>query len=184
MKKLFKTIIIFIICFFCLGSTFNNSFADTSLGDIISGGDYFYNSGQDDDIFNEEEIEKGTSQLFFIALGIAIALAVIVGIILGIQLITSGVEGQAKVKEKLLPYIVGCIVIFGGIGIWRAVVSIAESLSAPKTTQQEFIGPQLPSTNKNDSTVGPTKPENPNKQQTIGPQPLESEDSFIGPTIQ
>lgn len=162
MKKLLKTTIIFIICFFCLESTFNNVFAETSLGDIISGGDYFYNAGQDENIFNEEEIKKGTSELFFIALGIGIAIAIIVGIILGIQLITSGTEGQAKVKEKLLPYVVGCIIIFGGIGIWRAVVSIVESLSSSQsvqTTQQEFTGPQLPGTNKNNSTNGPTKPE-------------------------
>lgn len=131
MKKLIKTTIIFIICSFILGTSFNNVHAETSLGDIISGGDYFYNSGQNDNIFNENAIEEGTTELYFIVLGIGIAVAVIIGIVLGIQLITSGAEGQAKVKEKLLPYVIGCIVIFGGLGIWRAVVSIAQSLSAP-----------------------------------------------------
>lgn len=131
MRKLFKTTIIFIICSFILGTSFNNVHAGASLGEIVEGGDYFYNArGNSLPIFNENAIEKGTTELYFIVLGIGIAVAVIIGIVLGIQLITSGVEGQAKVKEKLLPYAIGCIVIFGGLGIWRAVVSIAQSLSA------------------------------------------------------
>lgn len=132
MKKLIKTTIIFIICSFILGTSFNNVHAETNLGDIIEGGDIFYNAGDNQQpVFNENAIEEGTTELYFIVLGIGIAVAVIIGIVLGIQLITSGAEGQAKVKEKLLPYVVGCIVIFGGLGIWRAVVSIAQSLSAP-----------------------------------------------------
>lgn len=45
--------------------------------------------------------------------------------ILGIQFVTTGVEGQAKIKEKILPYIIGCIVVFGGFGIWRAVINLS-----------------------------------------------------------
>lgn len=35
-----------------------------------------------------------------------------------------GIEEQAKIKETLIPYIVGCIVIFGAFGIWKLAVSI------------------------------------------------------------
>lgn len=153
MKKLIKTTIIFIICSFILGTSFNNVYAETNLGDIIEGGDYFYNArGNSTPIFNDTAIEEGTTELYFIILGIGIAVAVIVGIILGIQLITSGAEGQAKVKEKLLPYVVGCIVIFGGLGIWRAVVSITQELSKPSSSQTvdgNFIGPVKPNTTQN-----------------------------------
>ena len=34
------------------------------------------------------------------------------------------VSEKANVKETLIPYIAGCIVIFGAFGIWKLVVTI------------------------------------------------------------
>ena len=41
----------------------------------------------------------------------------IVGVVLGIQFITGSVEAKSKVKESLIPYFTGCVVIFGAFGI-------------------------------------------------------------------
>ena len=60
-------------------------------------------------------------------LGIAVAVAVIIGTVMGIQFITSGVSGQAKIKEKLIPYAIGCVVSFGAFGIWKVVMTILNS---------------------------------------------------------
>lgn len=38
------------------------------------------------------------------------------------------VEQKAKVKDSLLPYIIGCIVIFGAFGIWKIVLTILENV--------------------------------------------------------
>ena len=38
------------------------------------------------------------------------------------------VEQKAKVKDALVPYIVGCIVIFGAFGIWKLVLTLLESV--------------------------------------------------------
>lgn len=38
------------------------------------------------------------------------------------------VEQKAKVKDSLLPYIIGCIVIFGAFGIWKLVLTILENI--------------------------------------------------------
>ena len=38
------------------------------------------------------------------------------------------VEQKAKVKDSLVPYIVGCIVIFGAFGIWKLVIQILNNL--------------------------------------------------------
>ena len=43
--------------------------------------------------------------IYCLEFGIIIAIAI--GLILGIQFVTTGVEGQAKIKEKILPYING-----------------------------------------------------------------------------
>ena len=38
------------------------------------------------------------------------------------------VEQKAKVKDSLVPYIAGCIVIFGAFGIWKLVLTLLESV--------------------------------------------------------
>ena len=55
-------------------------------------------------------------------------MAVVVAAYLGIKFITSSVEEQAKVKESLIPFVVGCVVIFGAFGIWKLVTNLLETL--------------------------------------------------------
>lgn len=55
---------------------------------------------------------------------IATIIAVIVGLVIAIQFMTGSVGERAKIKETLIPYIAGCIVIFGAFGIWKLVVNI------------------------------------------------------------
>ena len=125
--KVLKKITTLLICLLIVSFFSNISYAK-SLGDIMGGGDDFINSSSNQQIFNEKGQKKGVSQLYFIALGVGIAAAAIIGVILGIQFITSGVEGQAKIKEKLLPYAIVCIVIFGAFGIWKIVVDVTQGV--------------------------------------------------------
>ena len=39
-----------------------------------------------------------------------------------------GVEEKAEYKKHLLPFIIGCIVIYGSLGIWRIVVTILDTV--------------------------------------------------------
>ena len=55
---------------------------------------------------------------------LGIVLSVIVGGILGIQIMWGSIEQQVKAKEMLMPYVIGCIVIFGAFGIWKLAVTI------------------------------------------------------------
>ena len=51
-----------------------------------------------------------------------IFLAVAVGMFLGIKFMISSAEDKAKVKEALIPYIAGCVVIFGAFIIWKLTI--------------------------------------------------------------
>lgn len=42
-------------------------------------------------------------------------------------------EDKAKVKEALIPYIVGCIVIFGAFTIWSIAVNMGQSITSGGT---------------------------------------------------
>ncbi|MBP3706991.1 MAG: hypothetical protein J6J36_00030 [Clostridia bacterium] len=123
-KKIF--IIMFIVAV-TLATISSKSYA-TNTSDIINGGDAFIKNAGNREIFNKQNEQEGVDQLYYIMTTIGIVLAFLVGSILGIQFITSGAAGQAKVKEKLIPFVLGAIIIFGAYGIWRLVYNAFNSV--------------------------------------------------------
>lgn len=111
------------VCAISLMTTYSQA---TSIWDIFTGADEFIEAGVED---NSTTIEDGNLKtmsdlIYNTLLIIAIVIAVIIGMIIGIQFMTGSVGQKAKVKETLIPYIAGCIVIFGAFGIWKLVVTI------------------------------------------------------------
>mgnify|MGYP005755253205 CR=1 FL=1 len=118
-------IILFVILLSIL--TFNTNFVQaSSISDVIGGAQEFINSGIEDDspAIDEDNLVDMSNMVYNALLVIATIIAVIVGLVIAIQFMTGSVEQKAKVKETLIPYIAGCIVIFGAFGIWKIVVSI------------------------------------------------------------
>lgn len=76
----------------------------------------------------DDELREMSNMLYNALLIVAIIIAVIVGLVIGIQFMTGSVAQKAKIKETLIPYVAGCIVIFGTFGIWRLVVNILRQL--------------------------------------------------------
>ncbi len=107
--------------------TSDNNNAEESLDDVISDADDFINTG-DDDVLQSNSLENFSKTMYNILLAIGIAVAVIVGGIIGIKLMSAGIEEKADAKKLLVPYFVGCIVVFGAFGIWKLVVTILSSV--------------------------------------------------------
>lgn len=127
-KKLLKIITIFISIFYIF-SVFSFIQA-SSIGDITSGADDFISTGDanKNQPISDGELKGLTDSLYNILLIIGVVVAAIVGIILGIQFITGSVEQKSKIKESLMPYIVGCVVIFGAFGIWKLAIIILRNI--------------------------------------------------------
>ena len=34
----------------------------------------------------------------------------------------AGAESKAQIKQSMIPFVIGCIVVFSAFGIWKAVV--------------------------------------------------------------
>jgi len=77
----------------------------------------------------EEDIRTDATSIFQFLLAIGTVLTVIIGAVLGISFMTASAEDKAKIKEKLVPYIVGCIVIYGAVTIWLVVVRVLANLN-------------------------------------------------------
>ena len=74
-------------------------------------------------------LKSASDTLFNILLIIGIFLSVAIGIYLGIKFMLSSAEDKAKVKESLIPYIAGCVVIFGAFIIWKLVIILFGGMS-------------------------------------------------------
>ena len=74
------------------------------------------------------DIQEASGYLYNVLLSLGVVIAVIVATILGIQFMLSEAEGQAKVKEMLIPFVIGCIVVFGGFEIWKIALTIGQSI--------------------------------------------------------
>lgn len=77
----------------------------------------------------ENRIRTDTTSIFIFLIAIGTALTVIVGGALGVGFLMSSAEDKAKIKETMLPYVVGMIVIFGAATIWLLVVKILGNMN-------------------------------------------------------
>jgi len=123
-KSIFIKLLICIIFVTILSTSFSMS-PSYALGDIFSQGKGFLEAGNDiDNTINTTKLGETSDYIYNTLLAIAIMVAIIVGMILGIQFMAASADEKAKVKEALMPFVVGCIVVFGAFTIWKVVVNI------------------------------------------------------------
>ncbi len=80
--------------------------------------------GQSSGNFTQDALDGIFNALFIVGS----LLTIIIGGILGIKFMVASAEEKAKIKESMIPYVLGCVVIFGAVGIWKLVVSILNGL--------------------------------------------------------
>lgn len=119
-----KRKIFFILIIFILMICSTHIVQATTISDIIQGADGFITSGSSTDVIATDKLKSASDIIYNILLILGTIIAVIVGVVLGIQFIMGSVEQKAKVKDSLIPFIVGCVVIFGAFGIWKLVITI------------------------------------------------------------
>ena len=124
-----KTGFVLLLVITILLSLYNVTYA-TGLDDIKEGADSFIDAGRgsQSQVFFGDGIKGALDLIYNILLTIGVIVVVIIAAFLGIKFITSSVEEQAKVKESLIPFFVGCVVIFGAFGIWKLVTGLLETL--------------------------------------------------------
>lgn len=101
-----------------------------NLDDVINDADDFLGSAIAGGIgtVDQTSLQKFSGTLYNVLLSIGVAVAVIVGALLGIKLMAAGVDEKAEVKNLIIPYVAGCIVVFGGFTIWKIVVEILSAI--------------------------------------------------------
>lgn len=113
--QLFLIICIISICF---------STKIYAIDEIFSDGDSFLDASYSNGKIKEDTLKETNSKVYNMLLVIGIVVAVIIGAILGIKFILGSVGEKAKIQEQLVPYIIGCFVVFGAFGIWKVGINI------------------------------------------------------------
>lgn len=124
-RKIIKIFILFIVAIFIVNTT--NIYAST-FGDIISGGKDFVESGDNSVIINQNKLQKTSKGIYNMLLMASFVVVAVVGISLGIKFMMSGVEEKADVKNSLVVFFIGCIVVYGAFGIWKVLVTVLNTL--------------------------------------------------------
>lgn len=121
-KKIVSLIMIIIIGISVSGFNYEIYSAGT-VDDVVQGAQDFLNQGRTV-TYDGVGLKITSDFIFNLLLAIAMVVAVIVGMILGIKFMSASVEERAKIKEALIPFVVGCVVVFGAFGIWKLAVTV------------------------------------------------------------
>ena len=124
MKKIIYIVFIITLITLTFLTSIPNISKGAGIGDIVSGADDFIEDGAKDPAIEDSKLQDLSGPLYTTLLVIGIVIAVIVGLVIGIKFMTGSVAEKAKVKETLIPYIAGCIVVFGAFAIWKLIIEI------------------------------------------------------------
>lgn len=146
MRKIYKIVLIILIAQIIFG-IYNVSQAAGTWTDIFTQGDDFLKEGQDQveqgsitvdgsggaavtiGLPSDIEIWDVMNSIYSIIFPLGVVTTVIVGGVLGIKFMMASVEDKAKIKESLIPYVVGCVVIYGAFGIWKLAIEIFSGIA-------------------------------------------------------
>lgn len=94
-----------------------------TVDEVLNEGQSFIDAGKNEGSkIDSTNLQAASNTLYNMLLAIGIVIAVIVGMYLGVKFMFSSAEDKAKVKESLIPYIAGCVVIFGAFIIWKLAI--------------------------------------------------------------
>jgi len=123
-----RTLLILISAIFIVSiPLYSNAF---SFDDVIGAGNDFLNQGSSSTAAapTEERLRPISNAVSNILLTIAFGVTLISAAIMAINFTIQSVEDKAKIKESMVPWIIGIFVSFGAYGIWRIVMSVFYSL--------------------------------------------------------
>ncbi|HCQ55553.1 MAG TPA: hypothetical protein DIU30_04310 [Clostridiales bacterium] len=128
-KMLFKVCLITLLILCNLSVYSTTCMADGSLDDVMNNGNSFLNAGSESStMIDQNDLKSLSNFISGVLLTIAIGITVITGAIMGLNFITQSIEEKAKVKESMVPWVIGIIVSFGAFTIWEVAVNLFQSL--------------------------------------------------------
>ena len=123
MKKICKIAVILLIIF----SAYSMAFSAKAF-DIWEIGNNFLNAGvYNNDIgFNSTGWNIELSQTIDFLWGLGLLVVVVSTVVLGIRYMLVNPNEKSRVKQATTPYIIGVVLIFGAVTIWKLIIDVLE----------------------------------------------------------
>ncbi len=137
-----KLMIIILMAFITIAFIPNMIYA---MDNIIDSGEGFLEAANGT-VIDEDTMNTTSDYVYNILFTIAVVLAVAIGMVIGIQFMMGSADEKAKIKETLIPYIIGVFIVFSAFTIWKIAINIGNDVTdAPKlkdnTTHNEKHDP-------------------------------------------
>ena len=127
-KLLIKILLILLICQNVNIPSVRAGYWDKTIDDANKFIDKGKNGLKEEAVTDDDVLQSTVKKVYNIILALGIILAAVLGGILGIQILWGSIEQQVKAKEMLMPYVAGCLVIFGAFTIWKICLKIFSQL--------------------------------------------------------
>lgn len=122
MKKIFKILAILLIIFNIYALFFN-----VNAIDIWNTGKDFLHAGQDElGDFDSTGMSNSFRNIVDFLWGIGLLVILIFTVVLGIKYMLVLPNEKSRLKQATTPYIVGVVIIFGALTIWKFIINIFE----------------------------------------------------------
>ena len=98
----------------------------TTIESVFSGAQSFLEDGDKSMAGSpsQDKLAQISNTVSNILLTIAVAVTFISIAVMGVSFAIQTVEDKAKIKEAMIPWMIGVLVSFGAYGIWRITISI------------------------------------------------------------
>lgn len=100
--------------------------AGNPFDELLTAGNNFISQGQQSNAggIDPSRIKPISDFISNILLVIAVGVTLITAAIMAINFTIQSIEEKAKIKESMIPWIIGMFVTFGAYGIWRITMTV------------------------------------------------------------
>lgn len=125
MKKICKITVILLVVLSLYSAVFTVQASDF---DIWGEGKEFLDAGADriDDEDGFSKINQQFGNIIDFLWGLGLLVVFISTIVLGIRYMLVNPNEKSRVKQATTPYIIGVVVIFGAVTIWKIIIDVLE----------------------------------------------------------
>lgn len=101
-----------------------------SFDSLLQNADSFLSEGSSSQAsgIDQTSLEPISESISNILLAIAVGVTLITAAMMAISFMVQSVEDKAKIKEAMVPWIIGIFVTFGAFGIWRITMTVMYGL--------------------------------------------------------
>lgn len=126
--KILKTIVLLLVIVTLITIIPTKVNAVSSFSQIQSQANSWLGEGSSNQPISQQTIKDNLLPIANILVGIATIVFLVVGSIIGVKYIMAGADDKAKLKEKLIWFVIAMVAVYGAVGIFNLIVNVMNTI--------------------------------------------------------